>query len=94
MTVYGQTLNRYKRARELLKNYNSSVNRKSIIDYAFQILSNVSSHKGGTKLSVVYDIRNLKIYYRTIKHKEIKIVNLGYFDFNSSSPVLAIDINA
>jgi penicillin V acylase-like amidase (Ntn superfamily) len=80
---------RFSRAANMIKDYmkNSSTN---IINYGFDILSNISQRS--TVWSVVYDISNLRIYYKTSSSPEIKEVSFDNFDFDCSSPVL-IDLN-
>lgn len=67
----------------------------SIVDYSFDILRNVAqSEESGwpTQWSIVYDIHNLQIYYKTAKNSQIRKIALKDFDFGGSSPALFADI--
>lgn len=55
------------------------------------MLSEVST--GITRWSIVSDLKNLKIYYRTSEQKTIKEISLSSFDFDPGTPVQAIDMN-
>lgn len=89
----GESLNRYQRAFELLEKYALSSDKPPVVEYAFKVLSSMASDRGSTKWSIVYDIKNLKIHYRTIKYENLKEIDVAFFDYNSSSPVVALDIN-
>lgn len=86
----GNSLYRFSRAAKMIKDYEKNEDT-NIIDYGFNILSNVSQRS--TVWSVVYDISNLRIYYKTSSSPEIKEVSFNKFDFNSSSPMMLIDLN-
>jgi penicillin V acylase-like amidase (Ntn superfamily) len=81
---------RFSRAAKMIKDYEKN-DTTNIIDYGFGILSNISQRS--TAWSVVYDISNLRIYYRTSSSREIKEVSFNNFDFDCSSPMMLIEIN-
>jgi choloylglycine hydrolase len=56
----------------------------SVIDYSFNILNHVAqgSH---TKWSIVYDIKNKKIHFKTLGYTQIKNVAFASFNFNCSA---------
>ncbi len=95
------SLFRFVRAAEMLNNYNPS-SSKSVIDYGFEILSNVRAPEGfynlkkstHTQWSVVYDLQNYHIYFRTLENKNTRYINLKSFDFSCKTPVKVFDINA
>ncbi len=84
------SLFRFARAAKMVKDYENN-NSTNIIDYGFSILSDVSQRS--TAWSVVYDISNLRIYYKTSSSPEIKEVSFNKFDFDCSSPMMLIEIN-
>ncbi len=86
------SLNRFVKACSLIQNYNKESNGNAV-DYGFRILSDVDqgSH---TKWSIIYDINNMKIYFRTYDNDKVKNLELGSLDFSCSSPVKMIDINS
>ncbi len=89
ITKGGSSLNRFVYTADMLKNYNLKV-QKSIVDYAFGILGNVS--QGSTKWSIVYDQKRLRVYFRTSKNKKIKTIDIGSLDFSCATPVKVLDV--
>jgi len=65
----------------------------SAIDYAFDILKIVAPAHG-TMWSIVYDINNFQIFWRTYRNQKIRHLNLKKFDFSCRLPVMVLDINA
>ena len=73
------SLERFWKATELVKKFSG----QDAIKYSFSILDAVSNE---TQWQIVYDIRGLKIYYRTRFNKKIKILDLddcGFLDANT-----------
>ena len=62
------------------------------MEYAFNILSNLLWFTP-TQFSIVYDIRNLRVYYNTIESQDIRYVDLNAFDFSCKAPVKVLDIH-
>jgi len=93
------SLFRFVRAAEMLNNYNP-VSSKSIVDYAFDIISNVRAtgtfyiqgKPSYTQWSIVYDIKNLKVFFHTRGNKQIRYFALSSFDFSCKTPVKVLDI--
>jgi len=84
-------LHRFTRAANLLKNYDQKTS-KSAMDYVFDILSNVRQHN--TLWNIVYDMKNLRIYFRTSENHKIRYFDLESFDFFCDTPLKVLDINA
>jgi penicillin V acylase-like amidase (Ntn superfamily) len=73
------------------------------IDYAFDILEaaewTLNTEIGGqqvefdTQLSMVFDLKNLRIYFRTFKNKKIRYINVSSFDFSCKKPVKVLDVH-
>jgi penicillin V acylase-like amidase (Ntn superfamily) len=73
----------------------ASENIRSDVGYAFDILSSVSVGKVGqqcTAWSIVYDIENLQIYFKTFENRKIRVVKLSDFDFACSMPSKVLDV--
>jgi penicillin V acylase-like amidase (Ntn superfamily) len=89
-----QSLDRFVRTANMLKKYDPKA-QTSPIDYTFDILANVAnpSASWGTKWSIVYDIQNLRVYFRTFTNKQIRYVDLHSFDFSCQAPVKVLDMN-
>jgi len=60
------------------------------VDYAFETLRIVES---GTPWSVVYDTENLRAYFRTQPHDEIRFVDLLDADLGCRSPAQMLDVH-
>jgi choloylglycine hydrolase len=98
---FARSVHRFVSVANMLKNYDPKTS-KPIVDYAFDILKNVSN--GGidgvqvqyygivTQWSIVYDIKNLRIYFRTFANQNIRYINLKSFDFSCKTPVKVLDI--
>lgn len=76
---------------KMLKSYDPLV-KKSIVDYAFDILENVS--QSSTKWSIVYDQQSLRVYLRTSLNQKIRYVDLNSLNFSCAMPVKVLDITA
>jgi choloylglycine hydrolase len=98
---FARSVHRFVSVANMLKNYDPKTS-KPIVDYAFDILKNVAV--GGidgmqvqyygitTQWSIVYDIKNLRIYFRTFANQKIRYINLKSFDFSCKTPVKVLDI--
>ena len=97
---FARSVHRFVSVANMLKNYDPKTS-KPIVDYAFDILKNVAN--GGidgvpvrsnmaTQWSIVYDINNLRIYFRTFANQNIRYINLKSFDFSCKTPVKVLDI--
>lgn len=88
------SLDRFTRALIKTKEFSDqSKSEKEAVDYAFDILSDVAQ-KNSTQWSIVYDQKRGKIYFRTRKAPEVKIVDPKAFDYSCSNPVKLFDMNA
>ena len=85
------SLHRFVRTADMIKNYDPKTS-KSAVDYAFDILFNVKQYN--TLWNIVYDIKNLRIYFRTSVNYQIRYLDLKSFDFSCTTPVKVLDINA
>ncbi len=77
-------------ASDFVKKYNR---QKSIIDYSFNILSH-SSEPQRTQWSVVFDIKNSKVYYKSLNSNNIKALSLFDFNYTCNTSVKLLDISA
>lgn len=86
------SFNRFSKACGMISEYESR-SHEGAVNYAFRILGSVAQ-EGYTQWSIVYDVRNLIIHFRTQdspKIKNIDIVTLS-FDCNVSPSMLDIHI--
>jgi len=89
------TYDRFVRAAGMVKNYNPETT-KSASDYAFDVLDKVVVKAGFPKVwSIVFDIKNLRIYYHPVNRKQTRYCALSSFDYSCKKPVkLFLDIKA
>jgi len=87
-----KSLERFIRAANMVKNYDSKTT-KIPIDYAFNILSNVAN-ASFTQWSIVYDIADLSIYFRTLENQRVRYFSLKSFDFSCATPVKVLDVKS
>jgi hypothetical protein len=70
------------------------------LDYSFDLLKSVSwtakreRWTSRTQWSIVYDVNNLQIYFRTFANQEIRSINLNTVDFSCATPAKVLDVNA
>jgi penicillin V acylase-like amidase (Ntn superfamily) len=86
------SLQRFTQACSMVQKYQHSQVRKPIVEYGFDILDNVSQ-KEFTKWSIVYDLKNKKIYFKTANYQDIKSFTFKAFDFNCPSDTKALNMN-
>jgi choloylglycine hydrolase len=86
------SLQRFGQACNMIQQLKADNNIKPVIDYAFDILGEVAQGNY-TKWSIVYDITNKTIQFRTNRFKQIKTVSFSSFDFNCSSTAKVWDMN-
>lgn len=86
------SLERFVRASKFIKTYDPKIS-KSAVDYAFDILANVAQSEW-TKWSIVYDIQNLRVYFRTFANRETRYIDLDSLDFSCTTDVKVLDMNA
>jgi len=86
------SLDRFGRACRMLDKYHAGKIEKPVVDYAFDILENVAQGDW-TKWSIVYDIRNKKIYYKSLRASTVKNVSLNAFGFSCKDSPQMLNIN-
>ena len=90
--AYGNnSLERFGKACGMIEQLKTGTN-KSLTDHAFDILSAVSQGNF-TKWSIVYDLTNKTIQFKTNSYKHVKTLNFSAFDFNCTSSAKVWDMN-
>jgi choloylglycine hydrolase len=87
----GNSLDRFARAANMLAQYNHSKDR-AIIDYAFSILDSVDNPEW-TQWSIVYDVTNMIVHFKTKDSPWLKKFSFENFDFGCKSPSKIIDMH-
>ena len=86
------SLERFGEACKMIQQLNASNITKSLPDHAFDILGEVAQGDF-TKWSIVYDITNKTIQFKTNRFKQIKTISFSAFDFNCSATAKVWDMN-
>jgi penicillin V acylase-like amidase (Ntn superfamily) len=86
------SIDRFAKACSMLQQFQLQNINTPVIDYAFSILNKVSQNDW-TKWSVVYDITNKKINFKSYGFSTIKTISFSSFDFNCSSTSKMYNIN-
>ncbi len=91
-TNRGRSVERFTTVADMIGRYDRKTS-KSAVDYAFDILKSVEVIGDvATEWSIVYDIKNLRIHFRTLENQNIRHVDLKHFDFSCQTPVKVYDI--
>lgn len=86
------SLERFNDACKMIQQLNAGNTTKPVADYAFDILHKVSQGDY-TKWSIVYDITNKSIQFKTNRFKTIKTISFSSFDFNCTASAKVWDMN-
>ncbi len=63
-----------------------------VVNYVFSILKEMDM--GNNRWSVVYDLTNSKMFFRTSLGQDVKFIDFKSFDFNCNTPIQLFDINS
>jgi len=86
------SIDRFAKACSMVKQFQTQDINTPVVDYAFSILNNVSQNDW-TKWSIVYDITNRKISFKSHGFSNVKSISFSSFDFNCSSTSKMYNIN-
>ena len=86
------SLERFGQACSMIQKLNTGSITTPLIEYSFDILEEVAQGDF-TKWSIVYDITNKTIQFKTNRFKQIKTLNFSAFDFNCTSTPKVWDMN-
>jgi choloylglycine hydrolase len=73
----------------MIKQYQGNT---SLVDYSFNILNSLSQGDY-TRWSIVYDVTNRRIYFRTNAAPQIKSVSFSAFDLSCNNAPLCFNMN-
>lgn len=86
------SLERFSTACKMIQEYKAKPGEKSLINQSFDILNKVSQGDY-TKWSIVYDISEKKIYFKTEKFQQVKSVSFSPFNFSCNTASKVLDMN-
>lgn len=87
----GHSLDRFVRIADMLRSY-KEIPGKDIVAYAFSILDSVRSEER-TQWTIVYDMVNRSVHFRTKKAPQFKSFFFSDFDFACQTPSKVIDMH-
>ena len=91
-TFNDNSLQRFAKACSMVNEFKQNDSKQSLIDFSFDVLKNVAQ-PGWTKWSIVYDVSNKTVYFKTAMFTSVKSVAFSDFDFDCASPSLALNMN-
>lgn len=86
------SIERFAKACRMVTQFTENKITTPVVDYAFSILDNVSQGDH-TKWSIVYDLKNKIIRFKTKSFITVKTISLSAFDFSCSVSSKAFDMN-
>lgn len=86
------SIDRFAQTCNKVKNYQQSTINRPMVDYSFDILDQVAQGTH-TKWSIVYDITNKKIHFKTLDYSSVKQVDFAGFNFSCATTSKAWDMN-
>jgi penicillin V acylase-like amidase (Ntn superfamily) len=86
------SVKRFAYACAMVRKYQQTDIDKPIVDYSFEILDKVNQPEF-TKWSIVYDVSNMTVYFKSASFNDVKSVAFADVDFSCSGTPLALDIN-
>ncbi len=90
--LYGESIPRFARAADQVKNKYMFASNKATIYYAFYTLSVISTPI--TVWSVVFDNQELQVYFISQRNQQMRCIDFKKLDFSSKTPVLMLDVHA
>lgn len=88
----GNSLDRFVLAAQKSNEFDNIKPQESV-DFAFDLLSTIAGTKGYAKRSIVYDIKNQAVYFRTDSNSAVRKLNFKDIDFNSYNQFLDITLD-
>lgn len=84
------SLERFARASAMMKSYRPESGRTPV-EHAFEILDRVAQG-AYTQWSIVYDLRDLEVHFKTRANRNQRSVKLRSFDFRCGAPLQMLDL--
>jgi choloylglycine hydrolase len=92
VSLQNNSLDRFVKACSMVKKFNETKMDVPVTDFAFSILDKVAQGSY-TKWSIVYDISNKRIHFKTDSNKDIKTIEFSVFDFACNKPSTMFNMN-
>ena len=91
-TQQNNSLDRFSTVCNMIQQYKGETSERSLVDQSFDILDKVAQGDY-TKWSIVYDISNKQVWFKTEKYKQLRSVNFSSFDFSCAVKSQMINMN-
>ena len=85
------SFDRFVRAASMLQSYNTKTSAPPI-PYGFKVLTSVAQGDF-TVWRMMYDVSNMRIYFRTSFNYQMQYIDLKSFDFSCETPIRILDLN-
>ncbi|MEO6254905.1 MAG: linear amide C-N hydrolase [Ferruginibacter sp.] len=92
ISLNNNSLDRFVKACSMVKKFTETNMDVPVTDFAFSILDKVSQGNF-TKWSIVYDISNRKVFFKTDANKDVKHFQFSAFDFACNKPAKMFNMN-
>lgn len=92
ITLGNNSLDRFVTACYMVKKYNETNIDIPVTDFAFSILDKVAQGSY-TQWSIVYDISNKKIHFKTDAYRNVKTIQFSFFDMDCHKPAKMFNMN-
>lgn len=79
---------RFRSAADMMNDYTPK--NHTMVDYSFEILEEVALDGAW---SVVYDMENMQIHFKTKTNRSIRTIDIDAFDFDCAAGALMYDLN-
>ena len=86
------SIDRFANACSMVKQFQSTEINEPVVDYGFKILDKVAQ-PNWTKWSIVYDITNKKIYFKTADFIDVKNLSFSTFDLSCTGTAKTFNMN-
>lgn len=92
ITLNNNSLDRFVKTCSMIKKFNETNSEMPVTDFAFSILDKVAQGSY-TQWSIVYDISNKQIHFKTEANKNIKTIRFSAFDLDCSKSSRMFNMN-
>jgi penicillin V acylase-like amidase (Ntn superfamily) len=81
---------RFPQAAAMFREYESHP-VETTLDFAFKILNQIKGDNN--KWGILYDVRNLRMYFYTSHAESLRFVDFNAFDFSDQTPTMILDVH-
>jgi penicillin V acylase-like amidase (Ntn superfamily) len=86
------TNGRFTTACKMVQQFEKTAPEKPLVPYSFDVLKQVAQGNY-TKWSIVYDISNKQVFFKTLAKNEVKNIDIKQLSFNNTATPLSLNMN-